>query len=199
VSGDFIEPGIAAGVRYERGDGRLRWQRVEGRAVARHVVGPVTYAGRLDGAAVFGRRPPPQQLLELGENEGLPGYAYKEFGGDRAVLTRGAVAYALPLLRAPVRLFGLTLPSLSPSLAVGAQAGWTDAVGAGTRASLAAFGFRTDSVTGRPLLATRPTNGVKSSIDFTVRVFGNALGLGVARPLERRGRWGFVVSVGQGP
>lgn len=199
LSADFLEPGVGGGLWYERGDGALRWQRIESRLVARHTQGPWTYASRFDGAAVFGRAIPLQQLLELGENEGLQGYAYKEFGGDRAMLARGAISYALPLLRAPIHGWrGIVLPSLSPSLAIGAQAGWTGA-SASTLLSLARFGYRTDSLTGIQRLATRPTDGMRSTASLTLRVFGNALGVGVARPLDHPAPWSFVVSVGQGP
>ena len=81
-----------------------------------------------------GRRLHLQQLIEFGENEGLPGYAFKEFGGDRAVLGRAAIAYELPFLRAPlrVRLGGgrfrrVLRPGISPSITIGAQAGWAGA------------------------------------------------------------------------
>lgn len=74
-----------------------------------------------------GRRLHLQQLIEFGENEGLPGYAFKEFGGDRAVFGRAAIAYELPFLRAPlrVRLGGgrfrrVFRPGISPSIAIDA-------------------------------------------------------------------------------
>jgi hypothetical protein len=158
VTGDFLGPGVGASVWYERGDGRLSWQRIESRITARHTAGRITYAGRLDGIAVISRNPVPQQLIEFGETEGLPGYAYKEFGGDRAALLRGAIEYQLPWLRTPIR-FGrggrsrFILPGLSPSLAVGGQAGWAAATQASTRTALALFGTRTDTRTGAQVLA----------------------------------------------
>lgn len=207
VTGDFLTPGIGGGVWYERGDGALRWQRIEARIAARREVRAVTLAGRVDAIAVFTRQVLPQQLIEFGETEGLPGYAYKEFGGDRALLARGAIEYQLPWLRAPIRTgFGtgrfahLVLPGIAPSLAFGGQAGWATARDSSTRAALALFGTRRDSISGRLVPATRPTDGVRSTVSATLRLFSGTLGLGVARPVDLRGSaraWRFVFGVGQ--
>lgn len=211
VSGEMLEPGIGAGVRYERGDGTLSWQRVDGRLIARHLRGAVSYAARLDVAAAFGSPVPRQQLIEFGENEGLPGYLYKEFGGDRAALLRGSVAYSLPILRAPVRarlggVRGLVLPSLSPALTVGVQSGWAGA-SATTRAQLALFGTRADSLTHLPLidpgtgeamLATRPTNGIRTTVGISLRLFGGAIAIGMARGVDHRSPWRLTLAAGQG-
>lgn len=207
VSGEFLEPGIGVGLWYVRGDGQLRWQRLEGRLTARHTVHSFTYAGRIDAIALFNRQVLPQQIIEFGENEGLPGYAFKEFGGDRAVLGRVAMSYELPFLHAPIRLghsdsrFGrLVLPSLAPSLAIGFQGGWSEAHSASTRAALALFGTRVDTLSGQTMLATRPTGGVRSTVNVSLRFFGGALGVGVARPLDRlspSSGWHFIVGIGQ--
>ena len=203
VSGEFLEPGLGGAIWYERGDGNLQWQRLEARVTARRTIGAFSYAGRTDAIAVFSRNPVPQQLVEFGENEGLPGYAFKEFGGDRAVLSRAAVSYELPLLRAPLRVHigrRFFLPGLSPSLAMGVQAGWAAASNETARRGLALFGTRTDTTTGRFIPATRPTDGIRSTVSFTVRVFGGALGVGVARPIDQHARssgWRFVFGVGQ--
>lgn len=207
VSGESLEPGIGAGLSYERGDGALRWQRLDGRLIGRHTWRAVTYAARLDVAAAFGAPVPRQQLIEFGENEGLPGYLYKEFGGDRAALLRGNVAYVLPVLQAPIRAWhAVTLPSLAPSIAIGLQSGWSGA-SASTLRQLSSFGVRRDSVTGLPLLdrrtgqpvlATRPTDGVRSTLGVTLRLFGGAVGIGVARALDRGQPWRLTLGVGQG-
>lgn len=207
VSGEFLEPGIGASLWYERGDGALRWQRIEARVAVRHTRGPLTYAGRVDGIALIAEQVLPQQLIELGENEGLPGYAYKEFGGDRAALARAAVVLQLPWQQAPLRLGSWAgplrrtyLPGIAPSLALGFQAGWSAARSNSSRAALALFGTRTDSFSGRVLPATRPTGGVRSTVNMTLRLFGGTLGLGVAKPLDGLGRsraWRFVFGVGQ--
>ena len=207
VSGEMLEPGLGGGISYERGDGDLAWQRLEGRLIGRHSWRALTYAARLDVAAAFGAPVPRQQLVEFGENEGLPGYLYKEFGGDRAALLRGSVAYQLPLLRAPVHAWrGLVLPSLSPSIAIGLQSGWAQA-STSTLQQFATFGVRRDSLTGLalldhrsglPVLATRPTDGVRSTLGVSLRFFGGAVGIGMARAIDRRQPWRLTIGVGQG-
>ncbi len=207
VTGEFLEPGVGGGLWYERGDGDLRWQRIEARVAARHTNGPFTYAGRIDAIALVTKQVLPQQLIEFGENEGLPGYAYKEFGGDRAVLSRAAMSYELPMLRAPVRLgrgsgrfAGVLLPSIAPSLAIGVQAGWSEVTSSASRAALAQLGTRRDSLTTLLVPATRPTGGIRSTVNVTLRLFGGTLGLGLARPLDRLSSsqgWHFVLGVGQ--
>lgn len=177
------------------------------RLTARRSVAAFTVAGRIDAIALFATQVIPQQLIEFGETEGLPGYAYKEFGGDRAVLGRGAVEYQLPFLRTPLR-FGygagrfsrIVLPGISPSIAFGGQAGWAAARDSSTRAALALFGTRRDSTTGALVPATRPTDGIRSTVSLTLRLFGGALGLGIARPIDTRGSsrgWSFVFGAGQ--
>jgi hypothetical protein len=198
VSGEYLEPGVGAALSYERGDGQLSWQRVEGRVVTRHTRGPFSFATRMDAGAVFGPLPP-QQVIELGENEGLPGYAYKEFGGDRALLVRTAVVYTLPFLRAPLRpARWLVLPNLSPAIGAGLQGGWTSVSSAATWAALSAFGFRALSDPMAALVpATRPTNGFRSTVTLSLGLFGGSLAFGVARPLDHRAGWVFVIGTSQ--
>lgn len=207
VSGDMLAPGVGAALRYERGDGSLAWQRVDGRLVGRQTLGALSYAARFDVAAAFGAPAPRQQLIEFGENEGLPGYLYKEFGGDRAALLRGNVAYALPVLHGPLRVVrGLVLPPFAPSLVVGVQSGWAGASNA-TLAQLARLGSRRDPVThqplvdvatGRPLFATRPTDGIRSTLGISARLFGGAIAIGMARALDHRAQWQLTLATGQG-
>lgn len=175
VSGQFLEPGVGAGFSYERGDGELQWQRVEARLVGRHSWGPVVYRARFDGAAVLGRQLPPQRLIEFGENEGLPGYTYKEFGGDRAALLRLSAAYQLPWLNAPIRVGRwLYLPSLSPLLSVGIQSGWAGAS-----------------------LATRPTGRIRGTVSLSLRLFGGGIGFSIAPPVDHVAGSVFVFSTDQ--
>ena len=64
---------------------------------------------------MLGRDPPPQKLFELGGNEALPGYRYKEFAGDRAALFRTFASYRFDIWRRPVQIWrNLMLPGLSP-------------------------------------------------------------------------------------
>ncbi|HEU4564420.1 MAG TPA: hypothetical protein VFS05_07225 [Gemmatimonadaceae bacterium] len=203
VSGELLQPGLGALVRYERGDGELAWQRVEARLLARRIVGPLTLAARGDVGALLGSAArPPQQLFELGSTQGLPGYGYKEFAGDQAALARATATYDLGLSRAPIRLTRrIILPSLSPSPSVGIQAGWTGATARG-RAALAALsagamppGLSSGNVPVEPL-AWRTTDGVRATVDVRLRFFGGAVSIGVARPIDHGARWRVVGGLG---
>ena len=209
VNGDFMRPGFGAVVAYERADGvrlggddPLGWQRVEGRALLRREWGPLIYAARADAGAVFGAGgapPPPQQLFELGEGQRLPGYGYKEFAGDRAAVARAYAMYGLPYFRAPLRLgHRFTFPAPAPALSVGVQSGWASTANRASAArSLELLGTVPDPATGLPTPISRPTYGVRTSVDLMVRLFGGALGIGVARPVDHPAPWRFVVSGGQ--
>jgi hypothetical protein len=191
VSGEYLEPGVGLGLSYERGDGGLRWQRADVALTARHNVGRVTYFARAVAAAVFGGSPP-QQLIEFGENEGMPGFGYKAFGGDRAALGRLGASYRLPYLTEPLRLRRwLTLPGPTPALSVALQGGWADAVAPATRAALAAVGTTT-GIDGTATFRTMPTGHVRASATIAIDLFGGAIGLGVAHRLERGGDWRIV-------
>lgn len=202
VSGEFVTPGAGAMLRYERGDGALRWQRLEGRIAARRN-GRVTYAARVDGGVLLGDDYPMQQLFELGGTTGLPGYGYKEFAGDRAVLIRTLAMLALPIQRTPLRITRrLYLPAPSPALAVGLQSGWTGVSDARAALAVTALGIRRDrdsdavilDSNGQPVPVSRPTIRARSSLDIGLRLFGGAIGLGVARPIDHGDAWRFVLS-----
>ena len=192
VSGDYLEPGVGVDLSYERGDGRLRWQRVEGLTAARHTLGSFTYFGRLDAVAVFGPAPY-QRLIEFGENEGMPGFGYKEFGGDRAAIGHVGLSYSLPFLKTPLHPWRwVTLPGPSPAITLGVQGGWAAATSEDTRRSFALVGYKVGT-TGSPILRTRPTDGVRSSVAVAFDFFGGAIGLGVAHKLDRRGGWVVIL------
>jgi hypothetical protein len=177
-------PGTGAVLHYERGDGQLNYQRLELRLMTRAIHGPWTIAGRFDIGALLGATPPPQQLFELGQNEGLIAYDYKEFAGDHAAGLRGLVSYRLPLLRSPIHIFRqFWLPEPGPALAVVLQSGWTEASTAGARAAIAALG----SVNGNAL--SRPTGQVRTSIGAGVRFFGGSIGLMLTRALDHSDTW----------
>ncbi len=196
VSGDFLEPGVGFALAYQRAAGQLRWQRVDTHMSARHGLGRFTVSGRADAAALFGGSPP-QQVIEFGENEGMPGYGYKEFGGDRALLLRGSLRYSLPWLTTPIRLrHRLTLPGAAPTLVAAIQGGWAEATAPETRAALASFGYRANAA-GRLVLNTRPTDGARASVAFSVDFFGGSFGVGVARPIDHAARWMLILGSAQ--
>jgi hypothetical protein len=190
----MLRAGQSIVLHYERGDGQLNYQRAEVRVMARANRAAWTFAGRFDAGALFGASPPPQQLFEIGQNEGLAAYNYKEFAGDHAAVLRGLVSYRLPLLRAPIHIYRkIWLPEPGPSLAVILQSGWTEASTPGARAAIAELG----AVNGNAL--SRPSGGVRSSVSAGVRLFGGSMGLMLTRPLDHAESWRLKFDVSPQP
>lgn len=183
VTGESLSPGIGARVRHELARGELDWQRLDVRLAARQYWRGLALSARIDGGAVVGEVIPPQALYEMGGGMELPSYGYKEFGGDRAAIGRGLVAYYFPVLRTPRRLGRILFPGLSPGIGFGAQAGWAEATSAAARAALLTLGG--DGVT--PL--SRPSGRVRSTIDVRLTLLSGALGFGMARAVDEAGRW----------
>lgn len=205
VSAAFVRPGVGARLFYERGDAGLTFQRVEARVVARTDL-PARWPGALRGStltatargeagALLGAGRPPQQLFELGGGESLQGYDYKAFAGDRAGRARVALVYGSPWWRAPLRLGTFAVPGLSPGLSLGVEAGWTTASSDAALRSIERLG-PADSE-GTP---SRPSDGMRATLDAGLRFFGGALFVGGARPLDghtdRPSGWRGVVRVG---
>jgi hypothetical protein len=191
VSGDFVQPGVGLRAHYEAASGDIEWQRAELSLSGRKYFGPVSLAAHADGGLVLGRDPPPQKLFELGGNEALPGYRYKEFAGNRAALFRTFASYRFDLWRRPVRAWrNLTLPGLSPGIAVSAQGGWTELSSSGAKQAAIALGMED----GRPL--STPTDGMRATIGAGITLFSDLLHLGVARPVDRPAPWRFVIGYG---
>ena len=198
VNAEFLRPGVGAALRYERGDGDLEWQRMEARLVARRNWRRLTYAARADAGVVLADAPPPQQLFELGQNQNLPGYAYKEFAGDRAAVLRLLAMYTTPFFSSPIRLGSwMVLPSPAPALSAGVQSGWAGTSGAAALASVARLGVRQDPQTGTTVPLSRPSDGIRSSVNVGVRFFGGALFIGAARPVDHRVAWRLSLSFAQ--
>lgn len=204
VAAEFVRPGLGARLYAENGVGDLRYTRIEGRLTGRRdlldvatgrVLGfplagtTLAVVGRMDAGAVLApadHGPPPQQLFELGSAQGLLGYGYKEFTGDRAGSARTALLFTGPFLRTPIRVRRFLLPAAAPGLAVMAQLGYADASNAAALRSLARLGFRNDTagVLRVPVLASRPTGGVRASVGAGVTLFGGAVFGGVARAVD---------------
>jgi hypothetical protein len=202
INAAFVRPGIGALVQGEAASGDIAWRRVEARLVARRGIGPFIVAVRADVGVVTGDSIPPQQLFELGENQNLPGYGYKEFAGNQAAVVRGLGMYPLPLWRAPLRIGRWVLPSVAPIISVGAQGGWASATSDAARSAIVRLGTVGDSVLAKPggdggTPVSRPTDGFKSSIDFRLRFFGGALSAGVARATDHHQAWRFVLGFAQ--
>lgn len=177
-----LSSGLGASVSYERGDGDLDWQRSLVQTFGQQMFGRFIFAARADGSIVNGDNLPVQQLLEVGGAEGLPGYEYKEFAGDQAMLARGTVGFLLPMLEAPIRVGRLTLPAIGPQLQVGLFGGVTSA-SATTKRQLNGLEWKT-------------TEGWRGTFDARVRFFGGAFSLGVSRPVDHKASWKFAFGVG---
>lgn len=177
-----LASGIGASLSYERGDGELAWQRSQIESLLQRTFGRFVLGARTDAAYVAGNHLPTQQLLEVGGAEGLPGYDYKEFAGDQAVVIRTTAAYLMPLLQSPIRISRLVLPAIAPQLQVGFFGGQATARDA-TRAQLAALGWKT-------------TEGFKGSVDVRLRFFSGAFSVGAARAFDRKDRWKALFALG---
>ena len=198
ITMEMMRMGYGGRVYYERGDGDLRYQRVEVRGAMRWNRGRVALATRVDAGQIFSGIIPPQQLFELGSSEALPGYGYKEFAGNRAAMLRWVAMYRFNVFNAPLRLTrNLWLPSPSPALAFSVQAGWTDVSTSAARAAMAGLGGARDSAALALWLSpSQPTNGVRATITGGVRFFGGAVGLLLTRPLDHRDRWRLLLTLG---
>jgi hypothetical protein len=174
----FVRPGVGAQFHYEWAGGDIGWQRIEARLVGRQFAGPFILTARADGGVVTGHTIPPQQLFQIGTLEGLTAYDYKQFGGDQAAVLQTEIGYQLPWLRAPLRLNRVLLPAVAPELAIGVRSGWAEASTSAARVALLGLG---------PRVNTMPSDGFRTSLDFLVRGFGGALGIGAARALDGRG------------
>jgi hypothetical protein len=184
VSLEFLRPGVGARLSYERGDGELTYQRLEGRFTIRTNQGPFVLGARLD-AGIASPNAPPQQFFELGRNQNLPGYGYKEFAGDQAAVLRGQALWQFGVWGAPLRLSRrFWLPPPAPAIALGAQAGWTRATSAAAASTVT-------------LLGSQETERVRASGSLTLRFFGGAVGIGAARPLDYPGKWRWLLEFGQ--
>jgi hypothetical protein len=193
VTATPLTSGLGARVQYEAAAGEIAWQRSSVRILGRRDVRDFGVAALVDGGVVSGRDLPPQQLLEVGGEGSLEGFDYKEFAGDRAVVLHGRVLYRLPMLRAPVSLFGcrcLTAPA--PAIVATLHGAWLWAA-PGTMTSITNLG--THAHDGTPL--SRLTEGWRGSAELGVRLFGGALTIGAARVLQSGEAWRPSVSIGQ--
>lgn len=186
VSLEFLRSGLGARVYYERADGEIDYQRAEARLTVRTSRGPLSLGARLD-VGLTNPDAPPQQLFELGRNQNLPGYEYKEFAGDQAAVFRALALWRLPYLGAPVRITNrFWLPPIAPSLALGLQSGWSRASTPSALATVTALG---SVETGHP----------RTTVSLTMRFIGGAVGVGIAKPVDHPAPARFILEFGQRP
>jgi hypothetical protein len=206
VSPIFVQDGVGFRAEVEHATGDLDYTRIEGRVVLRKSMIGMFFLARLHAGAVISDAPPPQQLFELGGPAGLPGYEYKEYAGDRAVLFRMRLTKPLGILDRPLHLSpAITFPSFSPAISIGFQGGFTDAHGAASLAAIRALGDRYDSKTGELLTdangdalpASVATDKFRNSVDVRIGFFGDALAVGLAHALEKGRKTKLVIAFGR--
>jgi hypothetical protein len=194
VTGELLQPGLGATFNVQGATGQLEWARAEASIAARRYLGPVTIATRADAGIVLADDPPPQTLFELGGINGrLTGYEYKEFAGDRAAVGRAYAAYGLPLLRAPYRIGRWLIPGISPGLAAGIDAGWSELSTPAARAAVLEMGDGTEANA-----LSRPTGRIRSTVSVGLTFFSNSVQVGIARPIDAQAPWRWRFQVGQG-
>jgi hypothetical protein len=192
---NFVRDGVGLRVEGEVGSGStIGYQRLVARVLARQSLSFMYVTAQLHGGKVWGDKLPPQQLLEMGGAVGLPGYDYKVYAGDAAALGRVRLSFPLPFLQQPIPTGrGFALPSFGPQVSVGVQAGWADVTTPAAERAMAALGDFFDTGTGGPQFdpvtgAVRPastaSNGIRTSVDLRVTLFNDALGVGVAYPIN---------------
>jgi hypothetical protein len=193
VSGELLQPGYGATFNVQSGFGDLRWVRAEGSLSSRRVLGPVTFASRLDAGAVISNNPPPQVLFELGGINGrLSGYEYKEFAGDRAAIGRTMAIYNFPMLRRPYRINRFIVPGISPGITASIDAGWTELSSPAARASVLEMGDGTEANA-----LSHATGRVRSTASVGLTLLANTIQLGFARPIDQKAPWRFRFQLGQ--
>jgi hypothetical protein len=177
-----ISSGLGYTLSYQRGDGTLNWQKTELQSLAQKMVGRFVFAARVDAAYVAGSNIPSQQVVEIGGVEGLPGYSYKQFAGNEAVIARSTVVWLLPYLAAPIHIGSIVIPGVSPQPQIGLFTGITAAT-AQAQPVLNRLGWVT-------------TDGWRSTLDLRMRFFGGTFSVGAARAIDHNGGWMLVIGVG---
>jgi hypothetical protein len=192
---NFVRDGVGLRVEGELGSGSaISYQRIVARVLARRNLSFMYVTAQLHGGKVWGDKLPPQQLLEMGGAVGMPGYDYKVYAGDVAALGRIRFSFPLPFLQQPIPTGrGFALPSFGPQVSLGFQAGWTDVTTPAAERAMARLGDFFDTGTGGPQFdpetgAVRPASTasgrVRTSVDLRLTLFNDALGVGVAYPID---------------
>lgn len=202
VTGVFLEPGIGLTASYQVASGDLAWRRSELTVAARRNISDFVIAAVAQGGIVQGRSIPPQALFELGGENALPGYEYKEFAGDRSATGGILTSYTFPVLRRPWRIVrSFMLPGLSPGLATGVQGGWAEASNPAVLASIQRLDPNAApdcaALGNCPAPLSVPTNGVRATVDVRLTFFGGLIGVGVARVVDRASPWRLAFRFGQ--
>jgi hypothetical protein len=194
ISSHFTKTGVALHATYEAGGGDLPYQRIQAGFVVRLNWKIVTFTMVADGGTTISNNPPTQQLFLIGGSGSMPGYEYDQFGGNVGVLSRWMLAVPLPFLQAPLKIGNATIPPVAPNLSYRFYAGYTDTTDDAAQAALNAVGSQTVNGVTQPFSVV--SDGVKSTQEIRLSLFGTLLGFGAAHPTDG-GEWTFTFSFAQ--
>jgi hypothetical protein len=196
ISARFAEPGVGASALWEHGTGSQSYDRVQAYAIGRANWRRFTFALVGNVGAVYSANPPTQQLFLFGGSGSLPGYAWDQFGGDVAAVVKWMVNIPLPFLADPIKLGPkVSLPALAPNISIRIYSGWAEASNAAASASLFRLGTTINS-DGQVVQYSVPTDGIKTSGQIRLSLFGSLIGLGLAKAFEPDTQWQFTVDLG---
>ncbi len=194
VSSHFTKTGIGLHATYEAGGGDLPYQRIQAGFVVRLNWKVLTFTMVADAGTTIADNPPTQQLFLIGGSGSMPGYDYDQFGGNVGGLSRWMIAVPLPFLQAPLKIGNATIPPIAPNFSYRFYAGYTNTTNDAAQAALDAVGTQTVNGVTEPFSVV--SDGVKSTQEIRLSLFGTLLGFGAARPLEG-GDWTFTFSFAQ--
>jgi hypothetical protein len=180
-----LDPGLQVRLAFEGASGTLEWQRYEIGTALRRRLGRWTLGVSCDAGILRSSEPPPQALYQIRSVADF--FSIPDpfpFTGDRGAIARGGVMYTIPVLNAPIHVFGFQVPGPAPSPFAGLMYGSTSA-SARTLALMNRFGWRT-------------SDGTRSAAEVGIRFFGGSLGFGAVRPLDSAGKWRFGLRAGVG-
>lgn len=195
ISSHFTRPGLALSGSYEAGGGDLPYQRIQAGLVVRANWKSLAFTWVANGGVTVSDNPPTQQLFLIGGSATMPGYDYDQFGGNVAFLARWMLAAPLPFLQAPLKVGSATIPPIAPNLSYRVYNGYTETTNTGAEAALDAVGSQV--VNGVTVPFSVPSNGLRTTQEIRLSVFGTLLGFGVARPMEAGADWTYTFSFAQ--
>lgn len=195
ISSHFIRPGLGLHATYEAGGGDLPYQRIQAGLVVRANFKSVTFTFVGDVGTTISDDPPTQQMFLIGGSGTLPGYDYDQFGGNVAALTRWMLQAPLPFLQSPLKVGAATIPPIAPNLSYRVYNGYAETTDAAADASLAAVGTVVVNGVSQPFSV--PSDGIVSTQEIRLSLFGTLLGFGIARPFESGADWTFTFSFAQ--